>query len=58
MTLRDRLSKLSQKAAAEADTAERRQARRVVRTVTAGASARVQDGEYLTLLEQYRLPGR
>ena len=58
MTLRDRLSKLSRKAAGEADTPERSQARRVLRSITAGASARVQDREYLSLLEQYRLPGR
>ena len=58
MTLRDRLSTLSRKAAAEADSAERRQARRVVRSITAGASARVQDREYLALLDQYRSIGR
>ncbi len=58
MTLRDRLSKLSRKATSEADTPERSQARRMLRSITAGASARVQDREYLTLLEQYRLQGR
>ena len=58
MTLRDRLSTLSRTAAAEADTAGRRQARRVLRSITAGAPGRVQDREYLALLEQYRLPGR
>jgi poly(3-hydroxybutyrate) depolymerase len=58
MMLRDRLSKLSRKATAEADTPERSQAVRVLRSITAGASGRVQDREYLTLLEQYRLPGR
>ena len=56
LTLRDRLSKLSRKAAGEADTPERSQARRVLRSITAGASGRVQDRDYLTLLEQYRLP--
>jgi pimeloyl-ACP methyl ester carboxylesterase len=56
--LRDRLSKLSRKAAGEADTPERSQARRVLRSITAGAPGRVQDRDYLTLLEQYRLPGR
>ena len=55
MTLRDRLTKLSRTAASEADTPERSQARRVLRSITAGASGRVQDREYLTLLEQYRL---
>jgi len=54
MTLRDRLSKLSRQAASEADTPQRSQARRVLRSITAGASGRVQDREYLTLLEQYR----
>jgi hypothetical protein len=58
MTLRDRLTKLSRRATAEADTPERSQARRVLRSVTAGASERVVDREYLTLLQQYRLPGR
>ncbi len=55
MTLRDRLTKLSRTAASEADTPERSQARRVLRSITAGASGRVQDREYLTLLEQDRL---
>jgi hypothetical protein len=58
MMLRDRLGKLSRKATAEADTPERIQARRVLRSVTAGAAERVVDREYLTLLQQYRLPGR
>ncbi len=58
MTLRDRLATLARKSAEEADTPERSQARRVLRSITAGASGRVQNREYLTLLEQYRLPGR
>jgi poly(3-hydroxybutyrate) depolymerase len=58
MMLRDRLGKLSRKATADADTPERSQARRVLRSVTAGASERVVDREYLTLLQQYGLPGR
>ena len=58
MMLRERLSKLARKAKADADTPERSQARRVLRSVTAGASGRVQDREYLALLEQYRQPGR
>ena len=58
ITLRDRLSTLSRKAASEADTPERRQARRVLRSIAVGASQRVQDRVYLTLLEQYRLQGR
>jgi hypothetical protein len=58
MTLRDRLSTLARKAAADSDTPERRQARRVLRSVAFGASGRVQDREYLALLEQHRLQGR
>ena len=58
MALRDRLLKLSRKATSEADTPERSQARRMLRSIAAGAPARVQDREYLTLLEQYRLQGR
>jgi dienelactone hydrolase len=58
LTLRDRLTRLSRKAAEAADTPERSQARRALRTIAAGASGRVQDREYLRLLEQYRLPGR
>jgi hypothetical protein len=58
ITLRERLSSLSRKATSEADTPERSQARRVLRSITAGASQRVQDRAYLSLLEQYRLPGR
>ena len=57
MTLRDRLSTLSRKASAEADAPQRRQARRLLRSMIAGAG-RVQDREYLELLEQYRLPRR
>jgi len=58
MSLRDRLTKLARKAAGDADTPERSQARRVLRSVTAGASGRVQDREYLNLLEEYRQPPR
>ena len=58
ITLRDRLSTLSRKAASEADTPERGQARRVLRSIAVGASQRVQDRVYLTLLDQYRLQGR
>lgn len=52
MTLRQRLTALSRRASAAADTPERRQARRVLRAMAAGASARVQDKEYLALLRQ------
>jgi hypothetical protein len=58
MNLRDRLSTLARKAAAAAETPERSQARRVLRSVTAGASSRVQDREYLKMLDEYRQPGR
>ena len=58
MTLRDRLSKLSRTATDEHDTPTRSQARRVLRSITAGASGRVQDRDYLALLEKYRLQGR
>jgi hypothetical protein len=30
----------------------------VLRSITAGAAGRVQDQEYLKLIDQYRLPGR
>ena len=43
LTLRDRLSKLSRRAADAADTPGRRQAGRRLRAVTFGASERVQD---------------
>jgi len=56
--LRDRLKKLSEKAAAADDTPERSQARRVLRAITSGASERVQDREYRALLEQYGSRGR
>jgi len=58
MGLRDRLTKLARKAAEEAETPERSQARRVLRSITAGASGRVQDGEYLKILEGFRQPAR
>jgi len=58
MTLRERLSRLSRNAADQADTPERSQARRVLRSITAGAGERTPDREYLKLLEQFRLPGR
>jgi len=57
LTLRNRLSSLSRKATGEADTPDRSQARRVLRSITVGASQRVQDSAYLTLLDQYRSPG-
>ena len=58
MTLRSRLATLAGKSAGEVMTPERNQARRVLRAITSGASERVQDREYLTMLEQYRQSGR
>jgi dienelactone hydrolase len=58
MTLRDRLERLARKANAPEDSAERSQARRMLRAITAGAGARVQDREYRTVLEQYGRQGR
>jgi dienelactone hydrolase len=55
--LRDTLSRCAHDAAAATDSPERRRARRVLRAVTMGAGERVQDAEYLKLLEQYRQPG-
>ena len=54
LTLRDRLSQLSRRAGADAATADRDQARRLLHAITFGAPGRVADQEYLALLEQYR----
>jgi hypothetical protein len=56
--LRDELSKLSRTANAPEESAARSQARRVLRSITAGATDRVQDRDYLALLEQYGIRGR
>jgi hypothetical protein len=58
MSLRDRLSRLAKKAAAPQESPERSQARRVLRSVTAGASGRVQDREYMQLLSEFGMRGR
>ena len=58
MSLRDRLSRLAKKAGAETESAERSQARRVLRAVTSGAAGRVQDPEYRALLDQFGARGR
>ena len=58
IALRERLSKLAQKAGANDDSPERSQARRVLRAITVGAAGRAADREYLKLLEQYGLRGR
>lgn len=55
--LRDWLSRTARQATAAADSPERRRARRVLRAITMGAADRVQDAEYLKLLQQYRPPG-
>ena len=55
--LRDKLTKISRAASATADSAERRRSRRVLRSVTMGASERVQDPDYLKMLEQFRPSG-
>jgi hypothetical protein len=52
MALRQRLTALSRQASEDGDAPERRQARRVLRAMAAGASSRVQDKEYLTLLRE------
>lgn len=56
--LRDVLMRYARQAGAETDSPERRRARRLLRTITMGAAERVQDAEYLKLLEQYRPPVR
>ena len=54
LALRDRVMRLAKKAAAEGESPERSQARRVLRAITAGASGRVQDREYLQMLNEFR----
>jgi predicted esterase len=56
LTLRDRLAKLSRRAGEAADTPDRSQAVRVLRAITFGAPERVQDRQYLEMLQQYRQP--
>jgi dienelactone hydrolase len=56
--LRDRLSRLAKDAAAEQDSPQRNQARRMLRAVTAGAAERVQDPEYRKLLAELAPRGR
>jgi hypothetical protein len=58
MRLRDQLSRWARAAGADAESPERSQARRALRTITSGAAERVQDPEYRALLEQYRQQGR
>jgi hypothetical protein len=58
MRLRDELTKLAQAANAAEESPERSRARRVLRSITAGAGDRVQDPDYRKLLEQYGQRGR
>ena len=51
LELRSRLSKLAEVAAKPEESPDRTQARRLLRTLTAGAGARVTDREYLAFLE-------
>lgn len=56
--LREHLTQLATRAAAEEDSPERSRARRVLRTVTAGASERVSDPEYRAILDKARNSAR
>jgi hypothetical protein len=56
--LRDRLERLSRQARDQADTPERGQARRLLRSMAAAARERIRDGEYVALLERYATLGR
>ena len=58
LRLHDRLKKIASAANAGTDSPERNRARRVLRSITAGAAARVQDREYHALPEQYGMRGR
>jgi poly(3-hydroxybutyrate) depolymerase len=58
LRLEDRLKKIAGAANAATDSPERKRARRVLRTITAGAADRVQDREYLALIQQYGSRGR
>jgi dienelactone hydrolase len=53
MALRDQLARLVKKASAGSESPERSQARRVLRAITAGAPGRVQDREYLQMLNEF-----
>ena len=53
LRLRDRLTMLARTAGIEEDSPERSQARRLLRAVTAGSAERVQDPDYLRVLEEY-----
>jgi hypothetical protein len=56
--LRDRLTRLAKTAAADQDSPQRNQARRVLRAIAAGASERVADPDYRKLLGEVAPRGR
>jgi hypothetical protein len=56
MGIRDILARAYKQATSPEDSPERQKARRVLRAITAEASLRVQDAEYLKLLAEFRLP--
>ena len=58
MTLDQRLGRLSKTATSENDSPERSQARRLLRSMAAGATERTPDKEYLAILERHALPRR
>jgi hypothetical protein len=50
--LRDQLLRYKRAADSDTDSPERRQARRLLRSVTFGAADRVEDSQYLRLLQE------
>jgi len=58
LSLRDRLAQLSEKATAAEESPERSRARRVLRALSSGVSARTSDREYLALIEKFGMRGR
>jgi len=56
--LRDQLLRYARAADADAESDERSRARRVLRLVTMGADERVDDPQYLRLLQEIRTRGR
>jgi hypothetical protein len=57
LRIREKLTQPHKRATQPDDSPERQQARRVIRAITSGASERLQDAEYLRLLDSFRLPG-
>jgi hypothetical protein len=58
LSLRDRLAQLSEKATAAEESPEQSRARRVLRALSSGVSARISDREYLELIEKFGMRGR